>query len=82
MSDSEKILDSIRARVSELDITQTELGQRCGWTQSLVSRYLSGQKEPGMESLAKLAKAVGCEWVLTETTTSAQSPPRPPNARR
>jgi transcriptional regulator with XRE-family HTH domain len=61
----EKMLTAIRARVSELGLTQTELGQRCGWPQSLVSRYLSGQKEPGMESLAKLAKAVGCEWVLT-----------------
>jgi|JI8StandDraft_2_1071088.scaffolds.fasta_scaffold104254_3 transcriptional regulator with XRE-family HTH domain len=64
MTQPKKMLDAIRSRVTEIGITQTELGKRCGWTQSLVSRYLSGQKEPGMESLTKLAKAVGCEWML------------------
>lgn len=66
MTQPEKMLTAIRARVAELGLTQIELGKRCGWPQSLVSRYLSGQKEPGMESLTKLARAVGCEWVLTE----------------
>jgi transcriptional regulator with XRE-family HTH domain len=67
MTDPERMLSAIRDRAAEIGITQTEIAQRCGWTQPLASAYLSGSKSPGLVNLAKLARAVGCEWVLTES---------------
>jgi transcriptional regulator with XRE-family HTH domain len=67
MTDPERMLSAIRARAAEIGMTQTEIAQRCGWAQPLASAYLSGSKSPGLVNLAKLARAVGCEWVLNET---------------
>ncbi len=59
-----EMLADVRLRMDDLSLTQTDVATRCGWTQSLVSDYLTGKKEPGIGNLAKLAASVGCVWRL------------------
>ena len=50
-------LKSIRIRK---ELTQSELASKCGVTQQAVSQYESGYREPDLETLKKLASALGC----------------------
>lgn len=61
-----EMLADVRLRMQEQSLTQSDIAERAGWPQSLVSAYLTGDKEPGIGNLAKLASAVGCKWRLTE----------------
>ena len=61
-----RMLVDVRVRMNELGLTQSELGERCGWNQSLVSDYLTGKKEPGSKALAKMASALSCFWKLQQ----------------
>jgi transcriptional regulator with XRE-family HTH domain len=60
------MLADVRLRMQEQSLTQSDIAERAGWPQSLVSAYLTGDKEPGIGNLAKLASAVGCKWRLTD----------------
>jgi hypothetical protein len=60
-----EMLADIKVRMEERGVTQSDVATACGWSQPLVSAYLSGDKEPGIRNLAKLAEAVGCLWRLT-----------------
>ena len=53
--------DSALARLrSERGMTQHELAERVGCYPKDISRWETGARTPGAESLAKLAAALGC----------------------
>lgn len=62
---SAEMLAAVRVQMDRLGMTQAEVAAACGWTQPMVSKYLAGEKEPGLSNLVKLAAAVGCKWTLT-----------------
>jgi predicted nucleotidyltransferase/DNA-binding XRE family transcriptional regulator len=53
-----------RAR-HEAGLTQAELAARAGTTQSVVSAYESGHRQPAIPTLAALVDAAGCELVVS-----------------
>ena len=52
-----------RARIGAR-LSQTELAARAGVTQSVISAYESGHRQPGLPTLAALVKAAGYELVV------------------
>lgn len=46
-------------------LTQAELGRRAGVTQSVVSAYESGARQPSLPTLERLVRATGCEIDLS-----------------
>lgn len=68
-----EMLAELRSRMEEQGLTQTDVAERCGWQQPLVSAYLAGKKEPGAGNLAKLAAAVGCAWRLQPSPVSPET---------
>lgn len=60
-----EMLADIRLRIQDLGITQDEVAHRVGWPASLLSAYLTGEKQPGIGNLAKLAAALDCVWRLS-----------------
>lgn len=60
-----EMLAAVRLRLDELEMTQAQLADLCGWPASQLSAYLSGTKSPGVENLARMATALNAEWRLT-----------------
>lgn len=46
-------------------LSQAELARRAGFPRSVVNAYLKGDREPGVDALARLAAAGGFELQLT-----------------
>ena len=46
-------------------LTQAELARRAGMPRSVVNAYVRGKREPGMDSLGRLAAAGGLKLALT-----------------
>ena len=46
--------------ISEKRLTQSQLSKMTGITQSLLSRYITGQRIPGIYNLHKLCEALEC----------------------
>lgn len=59
-----EILSALKSRIAEAGLTQADIAAACGWQQPLVSDYLTGKKDPGLENLIKLATALDCQWQL------------------
>lgn len=59
-----EMLAAIQLRLDDLEMSQTELAERCGWTRSVVNKYLHGVKSPGIDNLARMAEAIDCRWKL------------------
>ena len=55
---------TIRRRRIQLDLTQAELAHRMGTTQSAIARMEGGGAKPSLETLERLAAAVGKELVV------------------
>lgn len=53
-------MDFIKNRREELGMTQEELGEEIGVSQSAVSMYESGDAFPSTKKLIKLTKALKC----------------------
>lgn len=47
-------------------LSQAELARRAGLHRSVVNAYLRGHREPGADTLARLAAAGGCELRLEQ----------------
>jgi transcriptional regulator with XRE-family HTH domain len=64
-SDGEFVLarELIAARV-RAGLTQEQLAQRMGTTQSAIARLESGQRMPGVRTLERLAEATGTRLVV------------------
>lgn len=54
----QKIGDRVTKLLKEARYTQKELSQKVGVTEAAMSRYLSNQREPKMEIIAKLASVL------------------------
>lgn len=50
----------LRKKMNRKHITQEELANRVGTTQSMISRYIGGTTLPSFPMMIKLAKALGC----------------------
>lgn len=61
-----QLLDSIKIRMDLMDLTQSDVATICGWSQELLSDYLSGKVEIGAKNLAKLAASVGLSLDLSD----------------
>lgn len=60
-----------RARL-DAGLTQTQLAQRAGVTQSVVSAYERGRREPALSTLRRLVDAAGAQLVVDLTRDATQ----------
>ena len=50
--------ENVKARMTKLGITRTQLAEQLGVTSSFVSQILNGHRRPGLDSLDAFAKAL------------------------
>lgn len=55
------IADQVADRRSVLGLSQQELAELCGTTQSAIARLESGGRPPRIDTLLKIADALDCE---------------------
>jgi transcriptional regulator with XRE-family HTH domain len=55
------IAAQVSARRVHLGLSQAELAARCGTTQSAIARLESGGRPPRIDTLLKIATALGCD---------------------
>lgn len=55
----QEVRDAIRGKLDELGWKQTRLAKECGVSASAVSRWMSGEREPGKEQIRKLVEVLG-----------------------
>lgn len=48
----------------ELNLTQQELAEKCGFDQRTLSNYEQGKNLPSAKRLEKISKALGKDWKL------------------
>ena len=70
---AEELLKQARHRAG---LTQTQLGQRAGVTQSVISAYESGQRQPSLPTLLHLLRASG--FLLDASLIATDSPATAP----
>jgi uncharacterized protein len=64
-------------------LSQTELSRRAAVSQSVISAYESGHREPGLSTLCKLIEATGCRLrVSVEASDAPAGLPDTPRGRR
>ena len=76
----------LRQARKQAGLSQVELAARAGVTQSVISAYESGQRQPSLPALAHLLDAAGFELALglqraarpPAPTVRPGGPPRPP----
>jgi ribosome-binding protein aMBF1 (putative translation factor) len=59
-----QIAGQVADRRRELGLSQAELAEICGTTQSAIARLESGGRPPRIDTLLKLAHALDCELVV------------------
>jgi ribosome-binding protein aMBF1 (putative translation factor) len=59
-----QIAEQVAARRRELGLSQAELAEICGTTQSAIARLESGGRPPRIDTLLKLAHALDCELAV------------------
>jgi DNA-binding XRE family transcriptional regulator len=59
-----RIAEQVVARRKELELSQTELAQLCGTTQSAIARLEAGGRPPRIDTLLRLAVALDSELVV------------------
>jgi transcriptional regulator with XRE-family HTH domain len=59
------MIEEIKQRMKQLGVTQTKLARRLGWTQSLISQYLGGHKQPSHERVEQMVAALGGRLKIT-----------------
>lgn len=80
---------AIRERKAAADLSISELARRTGMGPSQVSRWLCGEAAPAVETLCKIADALGCEpgdllpprSELAALKASAREPAAPPRTK-
>jgi predicted transcriptional regulator len=58
------IADKVAARRLEKNLSQRELAERCGTTQSAIARLERGGRPPRIDTLLRIAEALECELVV------------------
>jgi predicted transcriptional regulator len=58
------IADKVAARRIEMKLSQRELAELCGTTQSAIARLERGGRPPRIDTLLRIAEALDCELVV------------------
>jgi transcriptional regulator with XRE-family HTH domain len=58
------IAAQVNARRREWDLSQRELADLCGTTQSAIARLERGLRPPRIDTLLRIARALDCELVV------------------
>lgn len=61
------IIDSLADMRRTKGITQRELADMCGLTQSVIARLESKKSAPNLETVLKITEALGCELKIINT---------------
>ena len=59
-----KIADRVASRRMAMGLSQRELAERCGTTQSAIARLERGGRPPRIDTLLRIAEALDCELVV------------------
>ena len=72
----EKTGQLIKQARQNAGLTQPELAEKCGWGQSRISNYERGERDPGIDDLRLISKALGVDIyeLITKQTISAVTP--------
>jgi predicted nucleotidyltransferase/DNA-binding XRE family transcriptional regulator len=62
-------------------LTQAQLSTRSGVTQSVISAYERGRREPGAETFLMLIEAAGLDFIIRVPTNSYRHPTLPDSAQ-
>ncbi len=74
-----QIAAQVVARRTELSLSQRELAELCGTTQSAIARFESGTRPPKLDTLIRIAEALDCALEVTfrhRTRPATTSPSR------
>jgi len=58
------IADRVAERRAEMGLSQRELAELCGTTQSAIARLERGGRPPRIDTLLRIAEALECELVV------------------
>jgi ribosome-binding protein aMBF1 (putative translation factor) len=64
------IADQVASRRVELGLSQQELAERCGTTQSAIARLEAAGRPPKIDTLLRIAGALDCELEVRLTPRS------------
>jgi transcriptional regulator with XRE-family HTH domain len=55
-------IDRLRELVDQSGLTRTEIASRASMTPGMLTRLLSGRRNPSIDSVRRILFAIGCEW--------------------
>jgi predicted transcriptional regulator len=58
------IAEKVAARRLDKNLSQRELAERCGTTQSAIARLERGGRPPRIDTLLRIAEALECELIV------------------
>ncbi|KLV08659.1 LexA family transcriptional repressor [Photobacterium ganghwense] len=64
----------VKARLKELGITQEKLSERLGITQGAVAHWLNKRREPSLEQISQILKAVGLDKLTLHSDGTLEYP--------
>jgi len=59
-----RVADQVAERRKELELSQKELAELTGTTQSAIARLESGGRPPRIDTLLRIAEALDCELIV------------------
>ncbi|PTT26219.1 LexA family transcriptional regulator [Pseudomonas sp. HMWF021] len=59
----DKWIELVKAKMSELNVTQVELGERVGMSQGGIGHWLNKRREPGIKEMNRVLQALGMEFL-------------------
>ncbi|MFW9081375.1 LexA family protein [Pseudomonas sp. P2757] len=59
----DKWIELVKAKMSELKVTQVVLGERVGMSQGGIGHWLNKRREPGVTEMNKVLKALGMDFL-------------------
>jgi len=59
-----RIADKVAERRSQMGMSQRELAELCGTTQSAIARLERGGRPPRIDTLLRIAEALDCELLV------------------
>ena len=59
----DKWIELVKAKMSELKITQTVLGERVGMSQGGIGHWLNKRREPGITEMNRVLQALGMDYL-------------------
>lgn len=49
---------NLKEIIDNLDMTQTEMSQRCGLTQACISQIINGEREPNLKTIVAILNTI------------------------